>query len=85
MLINGWRILKGLLGEDFKQDIPISSIGKNKKKLDVELKTDVKNDIFKADTPDEFLSVLIILQILTITIIVKLNQYLLKNKMMLPL
>ena len=41
-------------GEDFKQDIPISSIDKSKKKVDVELKTDVKNDIVEADTPDEF-------------------------------
>ena len=48
------RVTAFINGEDFKQDIPISSIDKSKKKLDVELKTDVKNDIVEADTPDEF-------------------------------
>ena len=48
------RVTAFINGEDFKQDIPISSIDKTKKKVDVELKTDVKNDIVKADTPDEF-------------------------------
>ena len=48
------RVTAFINGEDFKQDIPISSIDKSKKKVDVELKTDVKNDIVKADTPDEF-------------------------------
>jgi hypothetical protein len=35
-------------------DLPISSIDKTKKTLDVDLKTDVKNEIVKAGTPDEF-------------------------------
>ncbi len=48
------RVTAFINGEDFKQDIPISSIDKSKKKLDVELKTDVENDIVEADTPDEF-------------------------------
>ena len=48
------RVTAFINGEDFKQDIPISSIDKSKIKLDVELKTDVKNDIVEADTPDEF-------------------------------
>ena len=48
------RVTAFINGEDFKEDIPISSIEKNKKKLDVELKTDIKNDIVEADTPDEF-------------------------------
>jgi len=48
------RVAAFINGEDFKQDIPISSIDKTKKKVDVELKTDVKNDIVKADTSDEF-------------------------------
>ena len=48
------RVTAFINGEDFKQDIPISSIDKSKKKIDVELKTDVKNDIVEADTPDEF-------------------------------
>ena len=48
------RVTALINGEDFKQDIPISSIDKSKKNFDVELKTDVKNDIVEADTPDEF-------------------------------
>ena len=48
------RVTAFINGEDFKQDIPISSIDKSKKKVDVELKTDVKHDIVEADTPDEF-------------------------------
>ena len=49
------RVTAFINGEDFKQDIPISSIDKSKKKLDVELKTDVWNDdIVEADTPNEF-------------------------------
>jgi hypothetical protein len=48
------RVTAFINGEDFKQDIPISSIDKSKRKVDVELKTDVKNDIVEADTPDEF-------------------------------
>jgi len=48
------RVTAFINGEDFKQDIPISSIDKSKKKVNVELKTDVENDIVKAGTPDEF-------------------------------
>jgi hypothetical protein len=48
------RVTAFINGEDFKQDIPISSIDKSKKKVDVELKTDVENDVIKAGTPDEF-------------------------------
>ena len=48
------RVTAFINGEDFKQDIPISSIDKSKKKVNVELKTDVENDIIKAGTPDEF-------------------------------
>ena len=39
------RITAFINGDDFKQDIPISSIDKSKKKLDVELKTDIDNGI----------------------------------------
>jgi hypothetical protein len=48
------RITAFINGHDFKQDIPISSIDKNKKKLDVELKTDIDNGIVEANVPDEF-------------------------------
>jgi hypothetical protein len=48
------RITAFINGDDFKQDIPISSIDKNKKKLDVELKTDIDNGIVEANVPDEF-------------------------------
>ena len=48
------RVAAFINGEDFKQDLPISSIDKSKNKVDVELKTDVKNDIVEADIPDEF-------------------------------
>jgi hypothetical protein len=48
------RVIGFINGEESKQDIPISSIDKTKNNLNVELKTDVKNDIVKADTPDEF-------------------------------
>src|SRR5215211_1789225 len=48
------RITAFINGDDFKQDIPISSIDKSKKKLDVELKTDVDNGIVDAHVPDEF-------------------------------
>jgi hypothetical protein len=48
------RVTAFINGEDFKQDVPISSIDKSKKKVEVELKTDVKNDVVEADTPDEF-------------------------------
>jgi hypothetical protein len=48
------RITAFINGDDFKQDIPISSIDKSKKKLDVELKTDIDNSIVEANVPDEF-------------------------------
>ena len=48
------RITAFINGDDFKQDIPISSIDKSKKKLDVELKTDIDNGIVDANVPDEF-------------------------------
>ena len=48
------RVTAFINGEDFKQDVPISSIDKSKKKMEVELKTDVKNEVVEADTPDEF-------------------------------
>jgi hypothetical protein len=48
------RVTAFINGEDFKQDVPISSIDKSKNIVDVELKTDVKNDIVEADIPDEF-------------------------------
>jgi hypothetical protein len=41
-------------GEDIKQDIPVSSIDKTKKILNVDLKADKNNDIVDANTPDEF-------------------------------
>ena len=48
------RITAFINGDDFKQDIPISSIDKSKKKLNVELKTDIDNGIVEANVPDEF-------------------------------
>ena len=48
------RITAFVNGDDFKQDIPISSIDKSKKKLNVELKTDIDNGIVEANVPDEF-------------------------------
>ena len=48
------RVIGFINGEDIKQDIPISSIDKNEKTLDVDLKTDIENEIVEADTPDEF-------------------------------
>ena len=51
------------MNDDFKQDIPISSIDKTKKTITVDLKTDVDNDIVSAHSPDEFLYVLIKLEI----------------------
>ena len=48
------RLTAFINGDDFKQNIPISSIDKSKKKLDVELKTDVDNGIVDAHVPDEF-------------------------------
>ncbi len=48
------RLTAFINGEDFKQDIPLYSIDKSKKKLDVELKTDIDNGIVDAHVPDEF-------------------------------
>jgi len=48
------RIAAFINGEDIKQDIPVSSIDKTKKTLNVDLKADKNNDIVDADTPDEF-------------------------------
>ena len=48
------RVAAFINGEDFKQDIPISSIDKTKKTITVDLKTDVDNDIVSAHSPDEF-------------------------------
>ena len=48
------RLTAFINGEDFKQDVPLSSIDKSKKKLDVELKTDLDNGIVDAHVPDEF-------------------------------
>ena len=47
------RVIGFINGEDIKQDISISSIDKNEKTLDVDLKTDIENEIVEADTPDE--------------------------------
>ena len=51
---NFLRVIGFINGEEVKQDIPISSIDKTKKKLDVDLKVNKKNDIVEASTPDEF-------------------------------
>ncbi len=48
------RITAFINGDGFKQDIPISSIDKNKKTLNVDLKTDIDNGIVEAHVPDEF-------------------------------
>ena len=48
------RVIGVINGQEVKEDIPISSIDKTKKTLSVDLKTDVKNEIVTADTPDEF-------------------------------
>jgi len=48
------RVAAFINGEDIKQDIPVSSIDKTKKTLNVDLKADKNNDIVDADTPDEF-------------------------------
>ncbi len=48
------RFIGFINGEESKQDIPISSINKTKKNLDVELKVNRENNIVKADYYDEF-------------------------------
>src|SRR5215210_1004990 len=48
------RVTAFINGDDFKQDIPISSIDKTKKTITVDLKTDIDNGIVDANVPDEF-------------------------------
>ena len=48
------RVIGFINGEEAKQDIPISSIDKNKKNLNVELKVNEENDIVEANSSDEF-------------------------------
>ena len=48
------RIIGFINGDEAKQDIPISSIGKTKKNLNVELKVNEENEIVEASSPDEF-------------------------------
>ena len=48
------RVIGFINGEESKQDIPISSIDKTKKRLDVELKVNRQSDIVKADYNDKF-------------------------------
>ena len=48
------RVIGFINGEESKQDIPISSIDKTKKSMDVELKVNRESDIVKADYNDEF-------------------------------
>ncbi|HEX2408565.1 MAG TPA: hypothetical protein VHJ38_15280, partial [Nitrososphaeraceae archaeon] len=48
------RVVAFINGEDIKQDIPISSIDKTKKTLNVDLIADKENDIVDANTPDEY-------------------------------
>jgi hypothetical protein len=48
------RVIGFINGEEIKEDIPISSIDKTKKTLNVDLKVNEENDIVKASSPDEF-------------------------------
>jgi hypothetical protein len=48
------RIIGFINGEEDKQDIPISSIDKTKKTLNVDLKVNEENEIVEAKSPDEF-------------------------------
>jgi hypothetical protein len=48
------RVIGFINGEEAKQDIPISSINKAKKNLNIDLKVNEENEIVKANTPDEF-------------------------------
>ena len=48
------RVIGFINGEEAKQDIPISSIDKSKKNLNVELKVNEENEIVEASSPDEF-------------------------------
>jgi hypothetical protein len=48
------RVIGFINGQEAKQDIPVSSIDKTKKTLNVDLKVDKDNGIVEADTPDEY-------------------------------
>src|SRR5918994_5120832 len=48
------RVIGFINGEEAKQDIPISSIDKSKKNLNVDLKVNEENEIVEASSPDEF-------------------------------
>src|SRR5215208_7657128 len=48
------RVIGFINGEEVKQDIPISSIDKTKKNLNVDLKVNEENEIVEASSPDEF-------------------------------
>jgi hypothetical protein len=48
------RVIGFINGEEAKQDIPISSIDKTKKNLNVDLKVNEENEIVEASSPDEF-------------------------------
>jgi len=48
------RVIGFINGQEAKQDIPVSSIDKTKKTLNVDLKVDEDNGIVEADTPDEY-------------------------------
>jgi hypothetical protein len=48
------RVIGFVNGEEVKEEIPISSIDKTKKTLNVDLKVNEENEIVKASSPDEF-------------------------------
>jgi hypothetical protein len=48
------RVIGFINGQEAKQDIPVSSIDKTKKTLNVDLKVDKDNGIIEADIPDEY-------------------------------
>jgi hypothetical protein len=48
------RVIGFINGEESKQDIPISSIDKSKKTLNVDLKVNDENEIVEASSPSEF-------------------------------
>jgi hypothetical protein len=48
------RVIGFINGEEVKQDIPISSIDKTKKNMNVDLKVNEENEIVEASSPDEF-------------------------------
>ena len=53
------RVIGFINGQEAKQDIPVSSIDKTKKTLNVDLKVDEDNGIVEADTPDEYFKLLL--------------------------